>query len=104
MKTLKSLAISLYAVCCIVMLAIQPLGASPLRYKDYLPAPTCENCHSAILDQYSESQHAKAFSDPLFQAQYFKEILPQAEKDPRFVHEAKACIACHSPIDSIKRK
>ncbi len=98
------LTIWLCAFCCIVTSAAQPLGDSPGRSKDYLPALTCQNCHDTIFDQYSESQHAKAFSDPLFQAQYFNEILPQAEKDPGVVYEAKHCIACHSPVDSIKRK
>jgi len=103
MRTLMILTIWLYAVCCIATSAAQPLGDSPGRYKDFLPALTCQNCHDTIFDQYSESQHAKAFSDPLFQAQYFKEILPQAEKDPGLFMRQTLHSMSFS-VDSIKRK
>jgi hypothetical protein len=55
-------------------------------------------CHEKIFEQYSQSMHAKAFSNPLFQAQYFREVLPQVnDEDIRM--EAQACIACHSPVE-----
>jgi hypothetical protein len=42
--------------------------------------------------------HAKSFTNPVFQAQYFDEILPQTAGDPAIQWEADMCIACHSPI------
>ncbi len=104
MRTLIILTIWLCTVCFIVTSDAQPPRGSPGRYKDYLSAQACQNCHDTIFDQYSESQHAKAFSDPLFQAQYFKEILPRAERDSGVVYESKHCLACHSPIYFIKRQ
>jgi hypothetical protein len=41
--------------------------------------------------------HAKSFSNPLFNAQYFKEVVPRALKDPKFVAEARKCLQCHAP-------
>jgi nitrate/TMAO reductase-like tetraheme cytochrome c subunit len=104
MKTFKILLFLLCAGGFAALSTVEPLYASPLAYTDYLPAETCRTCHSTIFEQYSGSYHAKAFSNPLFQAQYFEDVLPRTEKDTAFLDEAKACIACHSPIDSIKVK
>ncbi len=104
MKAFVVPLILLCAVCFIAPFSVEPLDASPRVHADYLPATTCQNCHGAICDQYYESQHAKSFSSLLFQAQYFREVLPRATGDADFLKEAKACIACHSPVDSIKRK
>lgn len=41
--------------------------------------------------------HAKAFSNPLFNAQYFKEAVPRALKDANFVAEVRKCLMCHAP-------
>ena len=103
MKIFMNFALSICAAACMVMSIEQPLHAGPVTYKGYQPSSTCQTCHGALVDQHSESQHAKAFSDALFQAQYFKDVLPRAEKDPAYVREAKTCIACHSPIDAIAR-
>ena len=82
--------------------ASPPLPDSILQeYGRYFSSFACTSCHEKIVDQHSQSYHAKSFSDPLFRGQYFKELLPQAEKDPELYKEAKTCIACHSPIDSI---
>lgn len=59
---------------------------------------TCENCHSKIYAQHVESMHAKSVSNPVFLAQYFKEALPRAAKDPAYVEDAEGCIACHAPV------
>lgn len=85
-----------------VVIAAQANDESP--YKRYLPSSVCQTCHTAIFDQHAQSHHAKSFTDPVFQGQYFKELLPRAEKDPRLLQEAKACIACHSPVDSVNLK
>ncbi len=95
-------------VLCIVLgfatnLFADPAIPSSLRkvYETYWPSLSCKMCHDRIFDEYLRSTHAKSFSDPLFKAQYFMEVLPEAEKDPDLYREAQGCIACHSPIDFI---
>lgn len=72
-------------------------------YGNYSSSSWCQNCHSQIFGQHSESIHASAFSNPLFKAQYFREVIPLAEKNPELYEDAKGCIACHSPVDFIAR-
>jgi len=102
MKTLIIFMILVFAASCILLPSLRCVDAAPITYIGYQPSSTCETCHAPIVTQHSASQHSKAFSDPLFQAQYFKEVLPRAEKDAGLLQEARACIACHSPIDAIK--
>lgn len=64
----------------------------------YEPSTLCSGCHSDQYQQYEQSMHAKAFSNPLFNAQYFQEIVPRAQRDPSLVPEARKCIACHAPV------
>jgi len=42
--------------------------------------------------------HAKSFTNPVFQAQYFDELLPETFEDRELLWEAEKCIACHSPV------
>ncbi len=72
------------------------LGALPAD--EYWPSTLCRGCHDGIFDQHAESMHAKSFTNPVFKAQYFDEILPQTAGDPAIQGEADMCIACHSPI------
>ena len=81
-----------------------PLPDSIARvYSNYSSSLACTSCHDRVIAQHSKSFHAQSFSDPLFKGQYFKELLPQLEKDPELYQEARACIAFHSPIDFIAR-
>lgn len=64
----------------------------------YDPSEMCRGCHSEIYEQYRNSMHAKSFSNPLFNAQYFKEVVPRALRDQKFVSEARSCILCHAPV------
>lgn len=48
--------------------------------------------------------HANSFTNPVFQEQYFKELLPQISTDSNLIREADGCIACHAPITYIKNK
>jgi hypothetical protein len=45
--------------------------------------------------------HSQSFTNPVFQAQYFQELLPQVNEDAGLIKEAKGCMACHAPISSI---
>ena len=67
---------------------------------EYWPSSMCQGCHDRIYDQHQQSMHSKSFENPVFQAEYFNELLPNL-KGPGLVKEAKACIACHSPITYI---
>jgi hypothetical protein len=48
--------------------------------------------------------HENSFTNPVFQAQYFEEILPEVERNPRLRKDARGCIACHAPIGYIRSK
>lgn len=71
---------------------------------DYQASVTCQGCHGKIFDEHMASQHERSFNNPLFQAQYFDELLPQVPGNPALREEAKLCIACHAPIAYQKRK
>lgn len=64
----------------------------------------CRGCHGKIVEQHEESMHAKSFSNPVFQAQYFLELLPQLPRHQDLRKDADKCIACHDPIAYIKNK
>jgi hypothetical protein len=64
----------------------------------YDPTSMCRGCHDEIVAQHLESSHEMSFTNPTFQAQYHKDLLPKAEKDVDLSAEARECIACHEPI------
>ncbi len=64
----------------------------------------CRGCHSKIVEQHEESMHAKSFSNPVFQAQYFGELLPLLPQHQDLKKDADKCIACHDPIAFIINK
>lgn len=70
-------------------------GAVP---SDFWPTESCRSCHPDIVDQHLRSHHERSAADPVFQAQYFKELLPRVEAEPALRAEARACTACHEPI------
>jgi hypothetical protein len=96
--------LTVFVILGFVPVVIAAQANNGTMYKRYLPSSVCQACHPAIIDQHAQSHHAKSFTDPVFQGQYFKELLPQAEKDPKLLQEARACIACHSPVDFINLK
>lgn len=63
----------------------------------YEPSNLCKGCHSEQYQQYEGSMHANAFTNPLFNTQYFKNVVPRALRDQSFVPEARKCVACHAP-------
>lgn len=74
-------------------------GAAPLA-PSYWPSATCGGCHPRTLEQQVQSHHERAFTNPVFQAQYFELVLPRASREPALAAEARACTACHAPIAS----
>ena len=101
-------AIALLTSLCVG--AVSPLPAAaldtppPAKYPEYQPSSSCRICHEKQYAQHQESLHARSFSDPAFQAQYFKELLPAADANPDLGKEADRCIACHSPVSFQKKK
>jgi hypothetical protein len=65
---------------------------------NYQPSSSCAECHGRIVEQYERSTHATSYEDPVFRAQYFKELLPQVPHSRYLQAEARWCAACHSPI------
>ena len=76
----------------------------PLPLPEYQASANCRICHERIYEQHQASQHARSFTNPVFQAQYFRRIVPQALADPALAKEANRCVACHSPLTFIKAK
>jgi hypothetical protein len=64
----------------------------------YDPTSMCRGCHDEIVAQHLQSSHERSFTNPTFQAQYKKDLLPKTEKDADLSAEARECIACHEPI------
>jgi len=64
----------------------------------------CRGCHGKIVEQHEESMHAKSFSNPVFQAQYLRELIPQLPQHQDLKKDADKCIACHDPIAFIRNK
>ena len=50
----------------------------------FISASACQACHLDIVEQWKESRHAKAWTNPIFQEGYI------AEPDP-------TCVYCHAP-------
>ncbi|MBI5633343.1 MAG: hypothetical protein HZA15_07700 [Nitrospirae bacterium] len=85
---------------------ISPSAADniPVSAPEYQASATCRICHEKIFGQHEGSMHARAFSNPVFQAQYFQELVPLIPGNEALGREAVRCIACHSPITSLKHK
>lgn len=70
--------------------------------EEYWTSSSCRKCHNKIYDQYLQSMHTKSFINPVFQAVYFRVLLPESIRSPELLDEMRACIACHSPVSYIK--
>lgn len=69
-------------LACLILCALPALAAGA---EAQIKAVKCRDCHPAIYDEWRESQHAKAYSDPRFQAAM------KAAKEPA------SCMPCHAP-------
>ncbi len=87
---------------CILTLAwpapARPQGARSPSATGYWASSTCAICHPRTVEQHMQSRHESSFSNPVFQAQYFEELLPKASRDAKLQAEARSCTACHAPV------
>jgi nitrate/TMAO reductase-like tetraheme cytochrome c subunit len=88
----------LWMLSAAVPSAVWPQATSSGGRVEYQASATCQGCHGQIFDQHVASQHERSLSNPVFQAQYFAELVPQVPGNPALREEAKLCIACHAPI------
>jgi hypothetical protein len=73
--------------------------ANPVtQTKDFWRTSTCRGCHDQIVAQHLASSHEKSFTNPVFQAQFQKDLLKKAAADSNLYAEARECIACHEPV------
>ena len=52
----------------------------------------CRGCHDDIVAQHLKSSHEMSFTNPTFQAQYQKDLLPKAEKDADEARRARTLV------------
>ncbi|MDA8431461.1 MAG: multiheme c-type cytochrome [Nitrospiraceae bacterium] len=97
MKTFATAFFALFLSACMgaQSQAPQSLQGAPAPYWSY---KMCKGCHDRLVEQHAESYHEKSFTNPAFQGQYFRELLPRVKSEPDLAKEARECIACHSPI------
>jgi len=88
---------ALFAGCTAARRPAAPAEPSA-QTEGFWPTSTCRGCHDRIVAQHLESSHEMSFTNPVFQAQYSRDLLPRAEKDPGLLMEAQQCISCHEPI------
>jgi hypothetical protein len=87
------------ALACCTALAGSNKAAKPApQTNSYDPTSMCKGCHDQIVAQHLQSEHEKSFTNPAFQAQYQKDLLPKAKTNSNLYSEARECIACHEPI------
>lgn len=82
----------------------KPGFAEAAGTEDYWSPDCCVGCHDEISAQHAASDHETSFSNPVFQAQYFQEVLPRASGDAAVLEEAARCTACHSPVTFVRLK
>lgn len=90
--------IILPASLALTSIAFANPGAAPMVFTQ---STTCKGCHPHIYTEYEVSMHNKSFSNPLFQAQLAREVLPDTGASKAAVEEAKGCIFCHAPVLSM---
>ncbi len=98
MTTIRSILAAIAALALVPGSPAHAEGARAPSPSGYWPSQTCAGCHARTFAQHAESSHESSFRNPLFQAQYFEELLPRASRDPALVEEAKSCTACHAPV------
>ena len=101
MKRLITIALSAFAIAFLVWRFIRPMNIYIVEEKFERPIPVaipaglrslraeeCGNCHQEIYQEWSHSMHAKAWSEPYFQADFVYDDSKQT------------CLNCHTPLEN----
>ena len=91
------LALAAAAALACAQARAESLG-KPESPTGYWPSAVCARCHVRAFEQHLRSRHETSFTSPLFQAQYFEQLLPAASRDAELAAEARTCTACHAPV------
>lgn len=76
----------------------EPAMSYATRKTSYAPCDSCGNCHAKIYEEHLGSMHSRSFSNPVFLAQYTRELLPKARSSATGFREARSCTSCHAPV------
>jgi len=110
MGTPRTSTVALLLVLLLIPASIWPSERSSTggggfgKSEEYWPSSQCRSCHASIFEQQLQSMHARSFTNPVFQAQYFEELLPKVEMNSLLRRDAKGCIACHAPVAYVLSK
>ncbi|MFQ5891949.1 MAG: multiheme c-type cytochrome [Candidatus Methanofastidiosia archaeon] len=63
---------------------------------EYEGSLSCKECHEELYDQWANSLHAQATSDPIFEASYLLVLREKPE-------EKEFCLRCHSPTTALTK-
>jgi hypothetical protein len=73
-------------------------AAGPLKLEDFSPAEKCGACHVEVYQQWRNSNHSRAATDPVFW-----QFLQQAVRDLRS-SAADLCLTCHIPVATVVKE
>ncbi len=82
--------------------AVGNASAAQFTQQDFTSQSYCGTCHRTLYDQWSQSLHAKAFSDPIFYSVMNVAIADMGGKDSdggKLIQDY--CLHCHTPIGSL---
>jgi hypothetical protein len=79
------------AVASSAFAASRPVAANNTPVSGFPPAQNC-NCHSSFIDQWQQSMHAKALTDPLFRSKVAEGNAATGGAIGPF------CLKCHGPV------
>jgi hypothetical protein len=89
------IAVAIVAICATPALASpRPVAAGNTPVSGFAPAQTC-NCHSNFIQEWQQSMHAKALSDPLFKTKLAEGNTATGGKIGPF------CLSCHGPVGTM---
>lgn len=89
----------LAAIFLVSVLFIQPSYGNKLKIEQFVSPETCGDCHVKIYEQWENSMHNQAHTDPIYND--VAEFLLKGLKDKDEIAEGESCVKCHTPIGNI---
>lgn len=91
----------------IIVCSVGVFGAKAVPMEGYVGSETCGNCHVTQFDEWNQTAHAQAFTDPVFQEQWQAQGSPDVclechttnydESSGDYEFEYVGCELCHTP-------